>query len=111
MPEKPAENARPWYIQALPGLVWLASAGLGLYAIYNANKLATLIYSLIAKEYYIGVLVGQVTTVVAGLAWIVAIVAGGETWRKYAGGRRTWRLLGWVIGVELALILLGILFG
>jgi hypothetical protein len=111
MPENNARNIKPLYGQVLSFLLWLASAGLGLYAIYSVFKLTTGLYALIGQDYYTGVLAGQVATVAAGQVWIVAVVVGGETLRKYAGKSKIWRLLGWIIGIELLLIVLGIIFG
>ncbi len=110
MPENNTGNLRPWYAQVLPWLVWLASAGLGLYAVYSLSKLSTAVYALIGKDYYTGVVISQAMAVAAGLAWIATIVGSGEHLRKNPAGRSAWRLLGWIVGIELVLIILGYVF-
>lgn len=104
-------KTKPLIGQILSVLLWLISAGLGLYAVYSSFRLATSAYALIGKDYYTGVLAGQVTAVVAGLVWIISVVVGGETLRSHAGESKIYRLLGWMIGIELLLIVLGFFLG
>ncbi len=111
MPDKNQGRLKPIYAQILSLLLWLLIAGLGLYSVYTLFRLSTTVYALVGKDYYTGVLVSQVVTVVAGLVWIVSVVVSGETLREHTGERKTWRLLGWMIGVELVLLILGIFFG
>jgi hypothetical protein len=111
MPGNESGQIKMWHTVALSGVLWLASAGLGLYAVYSIYKLAIMVYALFGKDYYSGVVIGQVATLAAGLVWLVAIVFSGETLFKHAGENKTFRLLGWMIGIELVLIVLGIFFG
>jgi hypothetical protein len=63
----------------------------------------------VGRDYFAGVLSGQVVTVIAGLVWVMVIIGSGEYLFKHAGQRKAWIILAWLLGIELLIILLGVL--
>ena len=111
MPENtPGKTRRP-QLQILAGILWLVSGVMGLYAIYSLYELSSTLYALIGDKYYVGVLIGQITTAIGGIAWIVSFISLGEYQRKHAGESSVLKFTAWVLGVETVLILLGLIFG
>lgn len=93
-------------------LLWIACGALGLYAVYSIYKLSSTVYAWLGGDkYYIGVLIGQVLTLVMGFAWIAMFIISGEYNRKHAGEIRIFKLFGWILGIELVIILLGLILG
>jgi hypothetical protein len=107
----PEAKNTPLIWQILAALLWLVSVAGGLYALYSLSKLASTIYALFGDTYYAGVLSGQLIAVLAGLGLIAMFIITGEYHLKHSGERRSWTLFGWVLGVELLIILSGLLFG
>jgi hypothetical protein len=107
---QPSKNT-PLIWQILAGLLWLASVAGGLYALYSLSKLASSLYALFGDTYYAGVLSGQLVAVLAGLGLLAMFIITGEYHLKHNGERRSWNLFGWVLGIELVIILAGLLFG
>ena len=92
------------------GLLWLLSAALGFVSVYYFHELAILIYAaFIGKEYSIGVLVGQASAIIAALIALGAIIVTGEYHLKHAGQRKSWQILAWMLGIEVLIIVVGII--
>ncbi len=92
------------------GLLWLATAGLGLAAVYYLHSLSTLIYAILGgREFWVGSLIGQVSALIAGILWLVIIIITGEYYLKHAGEKKTWKIIAYVLGAELLIILIGFL--
>jgi hypothetical protein len=112
MAQKLPQKISPLFSQVLAGLLWLASGALGLYAVYSISKLTATVYALLGgNRYYNGVLASQVLTLIMAFVWITMFIVTGEYIRKHPGERSSWKLLAWVLGIELLIILLGLLFG
>jgi Na+/H+ antiporter NhaC len=85
---------------------------------YSLFNLSGMLYALLSglrtyniKEYYAGVLFGQVTILIAAIIWLAAAVISGEFYMKHAGERKSWVMMAWIFGIEIFLILLNLLFG
>jgi hypothetical protein len=112
MTQKLPDKNNTLFPQVLAGLLWLASGALGLYAVYSVSKLTSTVYALVGgSRYYNGVLASQLATLLMGFVWIGLFIVTGEFIRKHPGERSSWKVLAWVLGVELVIILLGLLFG
>src|SRR5690606_29634972 len=106
MPEK----SSPVLNSIATGLLWLATAGLGLAAVYYLHSLSTLIYAVLGgREFWVGSLIGQVSAVIGGIIWLILIIVTGEYYLKHAGEKKTWKIIAYVLGAELLIILIGYL--
>jgi hypothetical protein len=111
MKDAPLRGKKAQFVwPVIAALLWLVSVAGGMYALYSLSKLAITLYALLGDTYYAGVLTGQVTAVLAALAFIVMFILTGEYHLKHVGERRSWLLFGWVLAVELLIILAGLIF-
>jgi uncharacterized membrane protein YgdD (TMEM256/DUF423 family) len=109
-PEKvPHRWTRRAPIYLATALLWLATSALGLAAVYYLHALAILLYDLVgAGEFRVGILIGQVVTLIAALLWLGLVVYSGELHLKHAGERRSWKWGGWMLAVELVIVIAGV---
>ncbi|HLV37037.1 MAG TPA: hypothetical protein VKY59_18070 [Spirillospora sp.] len=52
----------------------------------------------------------NVSTILAGLAWLTVAVGGMEYHFRHMGQRRSYRLFAWTLGIEMALLIINVLF-
>ena len=52
--------------------------------------------------------VTAVAMLVTGFVWIAAVIGGGEFRRSRVGQRNLWKLFGWTIAVEIAILVLSL---
>lgn len=99
-------------------LLWLLAAVLGLAAVYYLHEISFVAYALYLSvtksqvaisENYTGVLIGQITVFVGAIAWLVAIIGLGEYQLKHSGEPKAWKIFGWILGIEILLIVIGLL--
>ena len=99
-------------------LLWLLAAVLGLVAVYYIHELAYVAYAVYlnqvqgkagVNETFTGVFFGQIAAVVGGITWLGTIIGLTEYQLKHAGEPKAWKVFGWIIGIELLFILVGLL--
>lgn len=90
----------PWLALAL----WIASVFLGMQAMYAAMEL----FLLVVATFGLVTLQSFYTPFVclAGLALIIVVLGSAEFHRTRVDHPRSWQLFAWVLGGELALVLL-----
>ena len=119
MTTTPAKSRRAPQI-LLAFLLWVLAAGLGLLSVSYLQTIAFATYAFFLTltgrqagfgENSTGELIGQVMVVLGGVAWLAVVIGLGEYLIKHAGESKGWKLPAWIIGVELALIALGMLLG
>lgn len=103
-------SARRTPVYILTALLWLATSAIGLSAIYYLHAASILIYDALGgNEYRVGVLIGQVTVLVGALLWIASVIVSGEFHLKHAGERKSWVIIAWMLGIELTIVILGVI--
>lgn len=106
--QNPSNQAGRTPVYIATGILWLATAVLGLVAVYHLHTLAMLLYGLfISRDYYPSVLAGQVAAVIGGIIWLFAIIASGEYHLKHAGERKSWQIIAWILGIEILIVAVG----
>jgi hypothetical protein len=96
-------------MQIAVGLLWLLTAAVGLAAVYYLHALAIYVYdTFIGNEYRVGVLIGQMTVIIAAVIWLAAVVISGEYHLKHAGSAKSWRIILIMLGVEALIIAVGV---
>ena len=102
----------------LTALLWLATLALGFFAFIALQDIVLIAGAqLIARNDEIGVVEGRgwlttgrnVITMCGGILWLALAVGGMEYHFRRAGQRRSLVVLGWTIGIELAIIAIGAL--
>jgi hypothetical protein len=92
-------------------LLWIVTAILGLVDILAVRNIAQGIAARIRSDtrgssYWAYVNAGNWSVVVAAVIWIVVVVGSGEYHRVKVGQRSSWKLFGWTIAVEVAILIL-----
>jgi hypothetical protein len=118
MLDRPKRGAKKATTIAATFGLWLVTAVLGLWLIqFVRNLMARLIFYFtpIGVDEYAAFkriqLVGGLSTflyLILGLAWIAAIIGGAEYHRRRLGQPESWRLFGWIVATEMAILLLGL---
>lgn len=98
-------TCRPW-APWLALLLWLASVILGLQAIYSTLQLFYLIFGGFGGNMALAQRVAPAVVFVSGLVAIMVILGSAEYHRTRVDQPQSWRLFAWVLGAELALVLL-----
>ena len=102
----------PAYI--VTALLWLASAVFSTATVYYTYALSILIYSILSgkqgtNEFFAGIFVGQVAAFISGLIWLGVILVTGEYHLKHAGTKKSWKVIAYVLGIQLLIIIVGML--
>lgn len=107
---------------ALSGLItfalWLVSAALVFLVILVLRDLIVLLYAWGASEpvnpdiqygsrYWLGLNISNFTTMILGVLGMAFVVGSGEYHYRHWGTSRSWRLLGWSLGTEAVILVLG----
>ena len=92
-------------------ILWIATAVLGLLDILAVRNMILEISARLWADagrsgYLAAVNVSNWSVVAMALIWIVVVIGGGEYHRGRVGQRSSWKLFGWIIGVEVAILLL-----
>lgn len=97
-------------------LLWLISIVFGIFEIVVVRDAMLTLYLWVISwggtaperlhnTYWPAVFIGQITTIVLAIAMLALTVGTGEYHAKYFGERRSWRLFGWTLGIELLIFL------
>jgi hypothetical protein len=92
--------------KVLAVLLWLATLGLGLTAIYASRDLIALIMVGMGGGFRDAELFAPWMVLILGVVYLVFVVVTTEYHRKAAGTPGSWRLFGWSLGVEAGILLL-----
>jgi hypothetical protein len=99
----------------LVAILWLVSAVLGLWEIFIIRGMVLRIYSRLfvgestsGHEYWGGVTLGNWLVLILGVVWIATTIGLGEYYYKHHGEPNSWRWLGRVLGVEVAVLVLAL---
>lgn len=87
-------------------VLWIATSALGLLEIYLVQEMMLRIYARFGRDYFSGVTIRNVTVLILALLYIAFAVGSGEYHSRRVGQRSSWRLFGWTIVVQLAILIL-----
>ena len=87
-------------------ILWIATAVVGLVEIVVVRDMVLRLYGRFGSSYWSGVMLGNVTVLVLALAWLALVVGTGEYHRGHVGERNSWKVFGWTIAVEVAILVL-----
>lgn len=114
---EPAASPR-LLVGVVVAVLWLATAGLGLYAIYQLHALSILAFQAIKgpqnftpSDFNTGRLISYLVILLGGLGWIAAVILSGEYHLKHAGEAKSWKIIAWSLGVEILIIAVGYFIG
>nr|HID13925.1 hypothetical protein [Anaerolineae bacterium] len=86
----------------------MATAAVGLWEIVIVRGMLLRIYARFWSDYWSAVNVGNWAVFVLGAAWLALAVGGGEYHYKRVGQHGSWRLFGWTIAAEVAILILAL---
>lgn len=84
--------------------LWAFTAAAGLVEIYLLRQTVLRLYGYFGNDYATGVFLGNIAAVLLSLLWLALAVGAGEYHRQRVGQPGSWRLFGWTIAVELAIL-------
>lgn len=86
--------------------LWALSAVLGLWVMAAViQDMLPRLFAALALGADLYQVVYNILALLLGLVWIVVVVGGAEYHRTRVGLLDSWRLFGWTLGVEVALLL------
>jgi hypothetical protein len=93
--------------------LWLGTAVVGFLEINTVLTMATRIYAqfwgdygFYGSDYFTGTALRQLLVFPLAFLLIAAVIGGGEYHYRRLGQPRSWKLFGWVIAVELSILIL-----
>ncbi len=87
-------------------LLWIATCALGLLELYLLQEMVLRVYVRFGSDYYSGVNIRNVVVLILALLYIAFAIGTGEYHYRRFGQRSSWRLFGWTIAVQLAILVL-----
>jgi len=87
-------------------VLWVVTCALGMFEIYLLQDTAVEIYRRLGGVYWVGWNVRNVAVLILTLLYIVFAIGTGEYHYRRVGQRASWRLFGWTISAELAILIL-----
>jgi len=87
-------------------LLWIATCALGLLEVYLLQEMVLRVYVRFGSDYYSGVNIRNVVVLILALLYIAFAIGTGEYHYRRFGQRSSWRLFGWTIAVQLAILVL-----
>jgi hypothetical protein len=103
-------GSRRWITVAIVFLLWMLSLVLGLYAIYSLQETVITLYAMSGgRDQSVAGLLRWVSVGFGAILWIGIMIAGGEYHMKNAGARKSWKIFAWTFGIEVIIILVGLL--
>lgn len=95
--------------------LWLSTAVVGFLEINTVLTMATRVYTqfwgdygFYGSDYFASVALRQFLVLPLAFLWIAAVIGCGEYHYRRFGQPRSWRLFGWVIAVELSILVLAL---
>lgn len=102
----------------LTAVLWVTTVGLGFLAFIAFQDIATTaIGYLLSGDPEVDVVQARgwvtttrnVSTMIAGVLWLIMVIGGMEYHFRHVGQRRSWRIFAWTLGIELLLIAISVL--
>ena len=102
----------------LTAVLWVATVGLGFLAFIAFQDIATTAVGyILAGDPEVDVVQARgwvtttrnVSTMIAGVLWLIMVIGGMEYHFRHVGQRRSWRIFAWTLGIELLLIAISVL--
>jgi len=87
-------------------VLWIATCALGLLEIYLVQEMLLRIYVHFGSDYYSGVTIRNFVVVILALLYIAFAVGTGEYHYRRFDQRNSWKLFGWTIAIQLAILVL-----
>ena len=87
-------------------VLWIATCALGLLELYLLQEMLLRVYVRFGSDYYSGVNIRNVVVLILALLYIAFAIGTGEYHYRRFGQRSSWRLFGWTIAVQLAILVL-----
>jgi len=95
--------------------LWVCTMVVGIFEISVLQDLVLRLYSWLASQdglqlqrygrsYWNSVTVGTATVMITTLLLVIFMIATGEYHYRHYGTRRSWRLFGWTVAIELAIL-------
>ena len=102
----------------LTAVLWVATVGLWFLAFIAFQDIATTAVGyILAGDPEVDVVQARgwvtttrnVSTMIAGVLWLIMVIGGMEYHFRHVGQRRSWRIFAWTLGIELLLIAISVL--
>jgi hypothetical protein len=91
-------------------LLWLGTALVGLYELFVMRELLYHVYVVLGgRDPGVAAALGVWGVLVLALVWIGAFIGGAEYHYQHVGERQSWRLFGWIIAIEVVILVLAYL--
>jgi len=91
-------------------LLWLGTALVGLYELFVMRELLYHVYVVLGgRDPGVAAALGVWGVLLLALVWIGAFIGGAEYHYEHVGKRRSWRLFGWTIAIEVSILVLAYL--
>jgi hypothetical protein len=100
----PLLQPRRALLKVLALVLWLGTAVVALYEIYLLREIFLSIYARFWDDPWVATTLGNGGVFILALCWIALVIGGGEFHYLHFGERRSWRLFGWTIVVELLIL-------
>ena len=101
-----SENTRRISTTLLAGCLWLVTAGLGLEAIYDIKEIFYLIVANLGGSIQKAEVFVPPLMFFLGILYLGFIIVSTEYHLKRIGSKKSWRLFGWTIAVEVSLFII-----
>jgi len=87
-------------------VLWIATCALGLLEMYFVQEMVLRIYVRFGTNYFSGVAIRNVAVLILAVLYIAFAVGTGEYHYRRFGQRKSWKLFGWTIAIQLAILVL-----
>ncbi|MBN2002649.1 MAG: zf-HC2 domain-containing protein [Anaerolineae bacterium] len=101
-----AVRRRNRWLGLLVGVLWLGMAAVGLYDIFLLREMVLRLCARLGSNYWTAVATGEWSTFLFSIVWIAVFIGGSEYHYRHFDRRSSWRLFGWTILGEIAVLLL-----
>ena len=107
--------SRKFGLGLLALVLWAGTSALAFVEILTVREIALRIYAHFAatggfygRDYWGGVTLNQLLVWPLAILWIAVVIGGGEYHYKYFGQPRSWKVFGWMISIELTILVLAL---
>jgi hypothetical protein len=87
-------------------ILWIVTAAVGLWEIVVVRQMLLRVYGRFGSDYWVGVSLGNWVVLLLAFVWLAFVVGTGEYHRGHVGQRSSWKVFGWTIAVEVAILVL-----